>query len=257
MTVATDPWISDYTEQKEADFRRLLGMHVRVCQAIMARYGGQPYLYVDLYAGPGRLEYEGREFDGSPLIARDTLAEVGLPYRGVHFDRDPEVADRLHDALGLGAEVYDMSCQEGFPEWLAAQPRQSQRLGLVYSDPINDEIPHDLLNAAAQKFPKVDLLSYVAATQYKRRRGTDPTRPYLADHIAAVDKRVVLVREPLGAWHWTFILWTNWADLKEWRRRGFYRLDSRDGERVLDRLNLSKREAHEAANTPLPLFEEA
>lgn len=256
MSTAVDSWVSDYTERKEDDFRGILQMHVNICKAILGRYAGPPYLYVDLYAGPGRLEYDGHAFDGSPLVARDTVAAAGLAYEGVHFERDPDVARRLAGVLGPG-RIYDRSCQDGFPAWIASQGQSARRMGLVYSDPINDEIPHELLNMAAERFPRVDLLSYVAATQYKRRRGVDPNRPYLADHIAAVNKKVVLIREPIGAWHWTFILWSNWVNLPEWRRRGFYRLDSPEGERILERLNLSKRESREIANTPLPLFGDA
>jgi hypothetical protein len=90
--------------------------------------------------------------------------------------------------------------------------------------------------------PRVDLLSYVSATQYKRRRGGDPGRPFLSDHIRAVDKRVVLIREPIGAWQWTFVLWSNWARMPQWEKRSFFRLDSPQGADVIERLDLSKKE---------------
>lgn len=260
----SDDWISAETEPKEGDFRGILSMHVTICKGILSRRSASlPYLYVDLYAGPGHLEYQGRSFLGSPLIAQELLTRAGLANEAVHFERDPQVAERLRDALWMPASLLDVPdstsapifvepCQEGFVRWLGNNGRQPDRYGLVYSDPIHDEIPHELLNQAAYYLPKVDLLSYVAATQYKRRRGVDHDRPYLADHISAVNKRVVLIREPIGRWHWTFILWSNWVQLPEWERRGFYRLDSPNGARILERLNLSERESRERANTPLP-----
>lgn len=72
-----DSWISAETENKEADCRGILRMHVDICKGIIRRRGGPPYLYVDLYAGPGHLEYRGRRFLGSPLIAQ--AREAGRP----------------------------------------------------------------------------------------------------------------------------------------------------------------------------------
>lgn len=252
-----DSWISAETEAKEADFRGILNMHMSIAKAIIARQSGLPYLYVDLYAGPGRLVFRGKEFDGSPLILTDTAKQLGLETVSAYYEQDQEVADRLKGALAsAGAtghfEVHPERCEVGFPKLLARTGIQRGRYGLVYSDPIRDEIPHALLNAAAERFPRVDLLSYVSATQYKRRRGVDDARPYLADHIAAVNKKVVLIREPIGMWQWTFVLWSNWVNLPDWKRRGFYRLDSEKGQQILDRLNLSAREQLETTNTPLP-----
>lgn len=251
----TDAWISSETEPKEEDFRGIVDMHVRICKAIRARWGGPPYLYADLFAGPGHLEFNGRKFVGSPLIVPDIATRHGLDYESVCFEIDPATAGRLRVALADyngHTTVVAEPCQEGFPRWLLERGIERDRLGLVYSDPIRDEIPHALLNKAAARFPKVDLLSYVAATQYKRRRGVNPTRPLLSEHIASVRKRNVLIREPIGTWQWTFILWSNWVDLPEWTRRGFHRLDTEKGARILDRLDLTEREQHETANEPLP-----
>lgn len=264
-----EKWISDETEPKEADFRGILRMHVPICKGILGRYGGPPYLYVDLYAGPGNLEHEGSEFLGSPLIAQDELARAGLDYQAVHFERDAGEADKLREALYVprsllywpepeNSPVITEACQEGFPRWLAAAGRQPKRYGLVYADPIRDEIPVTLLNHAAALMPRVDLLSYVSATQYKRRRGADlkrtgtSDRPLLSDHVGAVDKKYALIRRPRGPWQFTFILWSNWGSFPEWQAAGFYRLDSEHGAHILDQLNLTGPEHHEKVNAPLP-----
>ena len=258
----SDSWISAETQAKEADFRGILNMHITICKGILSRSSSLPYLYVDLFAGPGNLAYRGVQFDGSPLIAQQILTKAGIDSLAVHYEQDPVVADRLAEALWVPTSLLDVpnpetapihavACQDGFPAWLDAQGKQPDRYGLIYSDPIRDEIPHELLNKAAWHLPKVDLLSYVAATQYKRRRGVDPCRPYLLDHVRSIDKRVILIREPLGAWQWTFIMWSNWPNLPAWEQRGFYRLDSERGERIMDRLNLSEREHHSKINTPL------
>ena len=259
----TDDWISSETEGKEADFRGILSMHATLCKGIIRRQNAGPYLYVDLYAGPGNLEFNGRRFLGSPLIAQDIFTRASLPNEAVHFEQDPEVADRLAEALWTPtslldcpnsdtAPIFTEDFRTAYPKWLDKAGLQPDRYGLVYADPIRDEIPYELFNRTAKQFPKVDLLSYVAATQYKRRRGQNPEKwPQLIEHISAVGKRVVLIREPRGAQQWTFILWSNWASLPDWQRRGFYRLDSERGQWIMDRLNLTKDQHKEKANTPL------
>ena len=269
--MASKKWISDETEGKEADFRDILGMHVNVCKGILGRTKGPSYLYVDLYAGPGNLEHRGRRFLGSPLIAQDILTRAGLRHEAVHFEQDPDVAARLAEALWVptslldtpdpgSAPIYAETCQEGFSRWLDSAGSQAGRYGLVYADPIDDEIPHELFNKTAKHMPRVDLLSYVAATQYKRRRRGDEwlnghsAKPLLSDHVNAVGKRVTLIREPRAANQYTFILWSNWQDLPQWSR--FHRLDSERGAQILDRLDLTDKEHHARVNTPLPFEQE-
>jgi len=269
----TDSWISDETQPKEADFRGLLQMHARICKGTISRWSQRPYLYVDLYAGPGELEYGGHRFDGSPIIARDILTtEVDGRYEAVHFERDPAVAARLAETLWVQTSLLDTvdaeqspiiigRFQDEFPRWLDTQGQQSDRYGLIYADPIKDPIPHELLNLAAVAMPKVDLLSYVSATQYKRRRGGDINRnghsdlPLLSDHIRAVKKKYALVRRPRHRWQFTFVLWTDWGDFPEWTQRGFHALDSAAGQEILDRLDLSHKQRFDKVNRPLP-FEE-
>jgi hypothetical protein len=266
-----DSWISKETEIKESHFRGLLGMHINVSKGILGRGGSSalPYLYADLYAGPGNLEFNGRQFLGSPLIAQELLTRSGMPFEAIHFEEDPDVADRLRSALWAPTSLVDAAdahntpvfsepFERGFPKWLRAAGRQPYRYGLIYADPIHDEIPHALFNEAAEMLPRVDLLSYVGATQYKRRRTSaekthrDP-RPLLSDHVNAVNKRIALIRKPLGMWQWTFILWSDWANLPQWESQGFHRLDSDAGVRILEMLDLTRTELHEKSNTPLPL----
>jgi hypothetical protein len=248
----TEQWVSAETEPKERDFRGILATHMQICGAIISRSGGS-YLYADLFAGPGKLQYGHKGFDGSPLIAASLAAQhPRMPFGAIHFEQDPGVADRLSLHLNDRAFVDPRPCQVGFREWLdRLGPNHRWSQGLVYSDPIRDEIPHELLSLAATKLPRVDILSYVSATQYKRRRGVDPARPLLSEHIAAVPKKVVLIRKATTAWQWTFVLWSNWPDYPAWEKRGFYRLDSPQGQAELARLDHTAAELQRMTETPL------
>jgi three-Cys-motif partner protein len=260
----TDEWISAETEPKEHDFAGILRMHIQMCKGILGRQAGPPYLYVDCHAGPGHLEYKGRRFDGSPLIFQDIATREGIRYRSLHFEQDQHTAARLAEALYVPTSLIDCptpeqspihvaSCELGLPAWLAEQGSLRDQYGLVYADPIAKEIPHAMLDQVAKNMPRVDLLAYVGATAYKRRRGVDKNRARLVEHIRAIDKRHVLIRKGRDRQQWTFILWTNWGDFPEWERRQLHRLDSEAGQRILDELNLTAPELHAKRNTPLPL----
>lgn len=267
MAKGNAEWVSRETEEKERDFRDLLTMHVNICKGILSRNAAASYLYTDLHAGRGHLRYAGRQFDGSPLIARDILSKSGIRHETLHYEQDATEAAFLIEALlGRSGALFDFAApadypvciepfQTGFARWLDERGYQPDAYGLIYSDPIKDEIPHALFNEAAKLLPRVDLLAYVAATQYKRRRGGAAIRgvelPYLADHIDAVDKRHVLIRQHHGTQQWTFLLWTNWADFPKWETRGFYGLKTPQGKRILEQLNFSDREQRDRFNTPL------
>lgn len=246
------------TEIKERHFRGLLGgIHVPVCQRIRAKYGrgnDPAYMYVDLHGGPGMLEYNGRHFPGSPLIAHEVLVRSGLPYIAVHYEHNPVVADELRGAVGDRGDVRPEPFEEGTRRSLTGRPVQKYRHGLVYSDPIDTPIPVDTFNLFAEKFPRVDLLAYVAANdQYKRANANGYGHGRrLEDDVRAVNKKTVLIREPHGAHQWTFILWTNWTEIKDWRAQGFHRLDSPAGKRAMDKMNYTAEELHGMVNVPLP-----
>ncbi len=260
----SDEWISPETHHKEADFAGLLTIHAGICRGIKARQGrpgDPPYLYVDLHAGPGLLRDDaGRQFNGSPLIALDTLARHGLDHETVHFEQDPDVAARLAAAIDPttypASTVCNSTFEIGANRWLQTVLPHSWRYGLVYADPIRDPMPVATFNDFAGHFPRVDLLAYVAAnSHYKRTRASHGRR--LEDDIAAIDKEHVLIREPETAHQWTFLLFTNWANFPEWERRGFHRLGrSGRGRDILTELNYSERERVQLANEALPFDNE-
>ncbi len=257
---APEKWISAETRLKEEDFRGLLKMHLPVCRGILSRHPDWPsYLYVDLHGGPGWLSYRGGpEFPGSPLIAVQEILDAGLQADTLHFEDDPAITRRLQSALYDSLMASTTVCAERFEEgvmrWLVEHGRQWNRLGLAYSDPIEDPIPVDTFNLLAQQLPRVDLLAYVAANnQYKRANANGHGHGRrLADDIAAVRKHVVLIREPSRAEQYTFILWSNWDRFPEWKRRGFHRLNSPRGQEILAVIDCTKREMHARRNIPLP-----
>ena len=75
-----------------------------------------------------------------------------MPYQTVHFEKDPQTADRLRESLATNinrerSSVITGASRPGLAAWLAANGYQEYRNGLVYSDPIGDPIPCRALNA--------------------------------------------------------------------------------------------------------------
>jgi hypothetical protein len=244
-------WVSADTEEKERHFRGILRMHLQICKGILTRNPGYPrsYLYADLHSGPGPLSYAGKPFDGSPLVFRSAAADLGIEtFEALFFEQDPLTASALHTVISDIGRVVAEPCEQGMVEWLNRSKEQPYRYGLVYSDPIAKPIPVELLNQVGQRLPRVDILSYTSGTAYKR-----VGKMRLSEDIAAIPKQYQLIRDPHGAWQWTFILWSNWPDFPEWRKIGFYRVDSERGKQILDELDLTRDELRERSNEPLPL----
>lgn len=260
MTI--DKWIRPEHWFKEHDFRGLMRIEANACKGIYSRFRRPPFVFFDLHAGPGMLEYpDGRRGPGSPLIAIEELEKSGIPYQTVHFEKDPQRFGRLQQALAPHirrgrSTVIPGPFETGISAWLAANGRQEYRHGLVYSDPFGDPIPVTALNEVADYLYRVDLLAYVLANdQYKRANGGGAQRGRIADDIAAVKKKHVLIRKESDAHQYTFVLWTNWpGGFPAWTARGFYPLESEAGQAVLDRINYTKTELRARFNTPL--FEE-
>jgi hypothetical protein len=245
------------TERKEHDFDGLMAMHVRICEGIYSRYGTVPYGFTDLHGGPGWLDYEGRVFPGSPLIAIDRLSASGMPFQTWHFEKNFDTAARLGEAVAASgsstSRVIPRPHEEGFPGLLQRTGYQRNRYGVVYSDPQKEPIPVGMLNLACSHWPRTDLIAYVSATnQYKRANanGNGHGRR-LEDDVRAVRKKHVLVREPARAEQYTFFIFTDWTKFPVWENAGFHRLDSDRGRQIMLTLNYKISEAHARSNTPL------
>lgn len=243
------PYTSEETAQKQEDFTKIIGKEVNVCDRIFKKYPQfkDGFWYFDLYGGCGSWRFNGKVGDGSPIIFRDTADEVGIPYEARAFEKEPQLAKELMEHIGVreNFKVYNDKFEEKLIPWLSKTKLRKFQYGLAYADPPGTPIPVRAFQLFAEKLPKVDLLAYIAATNYKRVRGANPDAPYLEDHVNSIDKKYKLIREKSGAFEFTFILWTNWVDWNDYKSIGLYRLDSPKGQEILRELNFSKKERGE------------
>lgn len=256
-----DEWYSDHTPVKLHQFQGIVQAHLRIVRGIFFRHrwAHRDYLYLDLNAGPGR--YASGDA-GSPLIFIDAAERTGIPYRAWFFEQDPGVASRLGTALdgvdrACGRSEVIVGDHRTMGSRLAGELRQIEApvYGLIYLDPPGSpvtgsvEVVRDLL--AGPRCCRMDVLVYVAATNQKRVARSHG-RPHLLDDLAVIGKRHVWLRLPQGRHQWTFAILTDWNEFPEFRRMGFRRLGTPEGDELAERLNFSRGERMESAVLPLP-----
>jgi hypothetical protein len=204
------------------------------------------YLYIDLYAGPGQYEndpyYNGA---GSPIIAANALNAARMPYNAMLFNNDNGECQKLSNLMATdNAEVINDDNQNAV-NYLQCFKNQ---FGLAYFDPNNVLFDFDLGMKISACLPKVDLLFYLWGRVEKRERNS-PNTPlgeghYTLEKMRLLDKQYWFVHSLCSKDQWTFLLGTN-ADIGDWQKEGWYRVDTPRGQTTLTRLNWT---GHEIAS---------
>lgn len=234
------------TELKEEHFRGIVSIIAGAAKGAMNHQrsiANRCFWAYELNAGSGMNEYNGNVFEGSPLIALDVLRNLQLPYRAVFMDNGKDNIDNLRVLAGNDPNVTCVLANNA--DYMRSHCSNVGRdcYGYVFHDPngvddFNADMLLDIFNYPA--FHRIDLIINIGATSFKRVLGAFPNRQDARLDTAIsrlVDrKKVWLVREPYGKNQWTFLVGSNWVKLPDWKRQGFFRMDSPEGEDILDRL---------------------
>lgn len=252
---------SDDTGVKQRDFEYVLRPLLAVARSCMKQsWAHSEFYYLDLNPGPGIVG--GHE--GSPIIFLRTALSLGLPFRAFFFEKDEASVYRLREAaeracppserwrvrVVLGDHGYTVAAKMATD--LAELPKKWV-YGLAYADPNGMiDLPLEPMASLAERFPQMDQLVNISATTYKRVRLAGQHPRYLLGDLKKIKKSVAMVREPVGRWQWTMVFLTNWAKAPEYKRAGFWRIDTPEGRDIVDRVNFSKseREAGRTASGP-------
>lgn len=262
-----------FTPDKAEAFRAILQMQMIIARAVIQKYQKQkysslPYLYLDLTAGPGYSDFN-KQIKGSPLIFLELANQplrIGkskdkflrpVPYEAHFFEKDAEFAARLeneiasfrtlHDCQGLTVHCADYTDSATGVCAIWSVP-QKYRYGLIYVDPSGNLPDFGIFACLAKKFPRVEILIHISATVVKRRAQAHDIPERLADLIEKIPKTHWLIREHRqGDKHqWTFLMGTGDKKLfKGLKKMQFYSIDSPEGQRILERLNYTRREIFE------------
>lgn len=248
--------ISRYTRIKQEHFKTILTTHARIFQYIKRKYEWvRPhYLYIDMNAGPGSYEDEkGDEIKGSPLIFLDVADKLNLSFKAKFIENNKENLEDLHITI---AEIW---CSMGEPDsWdddtinyikknhnkvigeLCTHSRPKQ-YGLIYNDPSGELPSFDALRLFADCYKRADILINCPATTLKR----SPKKISILDYLKGINKKYWLIRELYFEHQWTFLIGTNWIDFPEFEKIGLYRKDSKEGQRILDKVMTTASEERE------------
>jgi hypothetical protein len=251
MPVINGQGESAETPIKQKHFAGFLDMQMTASKKVMATASwcnGDYYQYFDLYSGCGRW---GDNQKGSPLVFLDAIERHDLPYRAVFIDRESINIERLRDSIPEYHRPYCTLLADdnklALRPWLKVEKGKPKtyRMGLVYADP-NGLVCWDLLSwmSLMKRYERTDIFVYFGANRgLKLHRRSYPGKyGYLTEYIEAIDKPHWLIRQPSTAWQWIFLYATRWRDKPQWKRAGFYDLDSDEGRRILYECNFTKDE---------------
>lgn len=60
-----------------------------------------------------------------------------------------------------------------------------------------------------------------------------------------IGKKAWLIREPFGKHQWSFILGVNWEEFPEFKKIGFHKTSSTQGQNILNRINYTAKELND------------
>lgn len=253
-----------YTAEKQADFRYLVGYHTKVVKRMYERAAATnkvwpppEYWYFDITAGSGRHPETGEP--GSPLIFAEEAQANGTNAVMYLFEQDPANCDALRaelTSIPLPTELHQGDHQDTLIQAIPTEPDRS-RLGLLYCDTNATYPPFDLLaQFASQKLTeRIDILVYLSATTIKRCCGAFPEKGFrpLRDALSAIPKSDWLLRRKSGKHQWTFALGTLWSKQQSFKNRDFWRIDSPEGEAILQELTEPRRHGDDSKQPVLDL----
>lgn len=175
-----DGTCSSLTPSKQDDFRKILDVQMKMCNAFR-RGGADPYYhYIDLNSGWGTETSDIYSPDGSPLIFLKCAASLRWPVRALFCEERPRKANVLNrNIYRVVGDLTNFTCDHhvlfGDHRQTAIQVARTfddsacAIPGLIYADPCGCP-PSDVLAdlTALRVLRKLDVLVYLNNTAIKR-----------------------------------------------------------------------------------------
>lgn len=256
MPIVNGVGYGDHSAAKQDDFRSLLSLHIDLVDQMTSEANKQwkrYYTYIDMNAGPGC--YNG--LTGSPLVFLDKIEKTSIPYRGIFIEQESENANALglhlleRNIRGYAAVLngnHELVMRGGIKPDGFAFDRPT--FGLVYHDPSGSVPAFDLLAEVSHRpeYKYMEFMVYLSATNIKRVRRFEEAKDgaarvkLLTEYLRFINKSTWIIRKPQGKHQWTFLIGSDWRRYPDWKSRGFYRVDSPEGQSVLKHLTYTTEE---------------
>jgi three-Cys-motif partner protein len=237
---------SKESSTKQEGLRAMLAYQIGVCKYITKRYNTK-YVYIDTNAGPGYVPKS--HLDGSPIIFIKMAEHIGISYNAYCIEKTKKNVTLLEQYIG-NQRIAHGNCYiyRGNNEMILPQVCNQIKdgsYGLVYHDQTkvpNFKMLQTMFND--YRFRHIDCLIRVPATAIKRVRGRYTEKETLVEELEKINKTHWTIRKlnPSDRWQWTFLFGTNWKDVKNYKSKGFYRIDSEIGKNILKYANLTAKE---------------
>ena len=257
---------SKATPFKQKDFSLILSHHLKITQAILNKHKDKPwcdstYWYYDINAG------DASEVLTSPIIFINEISRSSLLYqfnclmieknKEVYNKLDENITEFIHDCLPLNLQrpLYkNIYIEKGdHNKILESESKISDnrvRYGLLYHDPNGrPSFPpqEQTLTRFAKRFPQIDILINFNARSikgpfYSSHTNHKKLNKRVSDYIKEFPKKYWIIRDtiPNDAWQWTQFFGTNWDAFPKFKQYNFWRLDSKQGEKIIHKLDYKK-----------------
>jgi three-Cys-motif partner protein len=252
----------DLTEIKLSHFKKIMAMHLAITQSVLNKNftHKKVYHYLELTAGKG-FTPDGKK--GSPIAFLEEVEadNIKIPYQADFIECEPKNIQELEKILEKERRInswkgnnWNFHCcryEKKIPELF---PNKALEFGLVFVDHSGDLPNFDILNYIAQMRPKMEILIYLPSTNIKRTY--QYTEKKLIDHLGSIEKKHWLIRKPKDwdKFKWTFLLGSNAQNLfRGYKSIDFYSLESKPGQSILEKLNLTEKEQIESKQYSLKL----
>lgn len=244
---------SDVTPSKEEGFGAMLRINLSIAKYSPA-LKDRLYFHFDLNCGKGW--NSDLECPGSPMVFFEEADRVGKQVVGVFVDRDVESIKRLvtlqevrrTNAFCVAGDNADfVQCIPHIIRSFGENPKYA--IGTVLCDPNGTDIPFAGLASVFRQCPRLDVIINWNAIAIKRERGAKlalkrQPPPRIECLPKLFGKRYWHIRHKAGVHQFSILIGRN-MKANDYKRLGFYCMDSPQGKSIVQDLDWSKRGADE------------
>lgn len=249
---------SNATPDKQDGLQKILQMHMSITQAVMNKHGwvDPKYIYIDAYCGDGE---DHSDVNSSPIVFLKCLKDYVFRYTSKieiwFIDKNPANIESLRSKMKTIPSCLHIECEDStiYVPQIAKKFVRNNSFGILYIDP-NTVPDMGMLEECSRLMPRIDFLIRMNCTGGKRKQ----KKVRVSDIISKTKKTTWLIRRPLQGdiWQWTFLFGTNFSNITAWEKAGFYRLDSLEGQDILNHFQYTNQEKIDMGITiDLPVFE--